>query len=161
MSNPAQPIAGTYHSSEEILAHPRFATARTAFVEAVLGLHEGDAFRNRLLVEAGRQVIFNMIVSLHFRYDEADRTTWPTMRLVKEEMKPFGLLMSPRRIEELVARLIHFGLLEARPSPHDGRVRILTPTAKMMSLDQDWLGLPISAVAGHVPGSRICSGDRA
>jgi hypothetical protein len=38
-----------------------------------------------------------------------------------------------------VARLVQIGYLESRPSTHDGRMRILTPTAKMMSLDQDWL----------------------
>jgi hypothetical protein len=138
MSDPTQPFAGGHHSPDDILGHPRFAAARTAFVEAVLDLYEGDAFLNRLLLEAGRQVTFNMIVSLYFRYDEADRATWPTMRALKEQMTVFGL-SSPRRIDDLVTRLVHFGYLEARPSQRDGRVRILTPTAKMISLDQDWL----------------------
>lgn len=138
MSDPTQPIAGDHHSPEEILAHPRFATARTAFVDAVLGLYEGDAFLNRLLLEAARQVTFNIIVSLYFGYDEADPATWPTMRALKQQMTAFGL-SSPRRIEDLVARLIHSGYLESLMSQRDRRVRILTPTAKMISLDQDWL----------------------
>ena len=134
----SDPFAGTYHSPEEILAHPHFLTARTAYVGAVLDLYEGDAFLNRLLLEAGRQITFNMIVGLHFGHDEADRATWPTMRLLKERMVVFGL-SSPRRIDDLVSRLAHFGFLEQLPSRRDGRVRILTPTAKMISLDQDWL----------------------
>jgi hypothetical protein len=134
----SQPFAGGHHSPDDILAHPRFAAARTAFVEAVLGLYEGDAFLNRLLLEAARQIIFNMIVSLYFRYDEADRATWPTMQALKKQMTVFGL-SSPRRIEDLVARLVQSGYLETLPSQRDGRVRILTPTAKMISLDQDWL----------------------
>src|SRR6202012_5501897 len=138
MPAPTPPFAGGHHSPQSILAHPRFAAARTAFVEAVLGLYEGDAFLNRLLLEAARQITFNMIVSLYFRYDEADRATWPTMRALKQQMTAFGL-SSPRRIEDLVARLVQSGYLETRPSPHDGRVRILTPTAKMIALDQDWL----------------------
>ena len=138
MSESTQPLAGDHHSPEEILAHPRFAAARTAFVDAVLGLYEGDAFLNRLLLEASRQIIFNMIVQLYFGYDEADPATWPTMRALKQQMTTFGL-SSPRRIEDLVARLVHFGYLESVASPHDGRVRILTPTAKMIALDQDWL----------------------
>jgi len=137
MSDPMPPF-GDHRSQEEILAHPRFAAARTAFVDAVLGLYEGDAFLNRLLLEAARQVTFNMIVQLHFGYDEADPATWPTMRALKQQMTAFGL-SSPRRIEDLVARLVHFGYLESLASPHDGRVRILTPTAKMIALDQDWL----------------------
>ena len=138
MSESTQPLAGDHHSPEEILAHPRFAAARTAFVDAVLGLYEGDAFLNRLLLEASRQIIFNMIVQLYFGYDEADPATWPTMRALKQQMTTFGL-SSPRRIEDLVARLVHFGYLKSLASPHDGRVRILTPTAKMIALDQDWL----------------------
>ena len=138
MSHPNPPFAGGHHSPEEILAHPRFAAARTAFVEAVLGLYEGDAFLNRLLLEASRQIIFNMIVQLYFGYNEVDPATWPTMRTLKQQMSAFGL-SSPRRIEDLVARLVHFGYLETRPSQRDRRVRILTPTAKMIALDQDWL----------------------
>jgi hypothetical protein len=139
MPDPDQQVAGViYRSSDEILAHARFATARAAFVDAVLGLYEGDRFLNRLLLEASRQIIFTLIISLHFRHDEADRATWPTMRLLKESMTPFGL-SSPRRIEDLVARLIHTGFLESVSSQQDGRVRILMPTARMMSHDQDWL----------------------
>jgi len=126
------------HSSDEILAHSRFPAARAAFVDAVLGLYEGDAFLNRLLLEAGRMVIFNTIICLHAGYDEADRTTWPTMSLLQEVMTQFGLA-SPRRIEDLVARLIHSGLLESVVSQRDRRFGILTPTARMLSLDRDWL----------------------
>jgi DNA-binding MarR family transcriptional regulator len=138
MSDPTQPFAGGHHSPDDILAHPRFPAARTEFVEAVLGLYEGDAFLNRLLLEAARQITFNMIVSLYFRYDETDRDTWPTMQALKKQMTAFGL-SSPRRIEDLVARLVQSGYLETLISQRDGRVRILTPTAKMISLDQDWL----------------------
>ena len=114
MSDPTPP-AGGHHSPEEILAHPRFAAARTAFVDAVLGLYEGDAFLNRLLLEASRQIIFNMMVQLYFNYDEADPVTWPTMRALKQQMAGFGL-SSPRRIEDLVVRLVHFGYLESLAS---------------------------------------------
>jgi DNA-binding MarR family transcriptional regulator len=138
MSDPTQPFAGGHHSPDDILAHPRFPAARTEFVEAVLGLYEGDAFLNRLLLEAARQITFNMIVSLYFGYDETDRDTWPTMQALKKQMTAFGL-SSPRRIEDLVARLVQSGYLETLISQRDGRVRILTPTAKMISLDQDWL----------------------
>jgi hypothetical protein len=134
----SQSIASTVHSPEEILGHPRFAAARTAFVDAVLAFHEGDQFRTRLLLEAIRQITFNLIVSLHLRYDVTDRTTWPTPRRLKDELKTFGLA-SERRIDALVARFIQLGYVESLPSKLDGRVRMLNPTAKMMSLDRDWL----------------------
>src|SRR3954452_12102721 len=108
MSAPTSSIADTVHTPAEILAHPRFAAARTAFVDAVLALHEGDQFRSRLLVETMRQITFNLIVSLHLRHDPSDRMTWPTPRRLKDELAVFGLA-SPRRIDALVARLVQLG----------------------------------------------------
>jgi DNA-binding MarR family transcriptional regulator len=134
----SQSVASTVHTPEQILAHPRFAAARAAFVDAVLALHEGDRFTTRLLLEAIRQVTFNLIVSLHLRYDVTDRTTWPTPRRLKDELRTFGLA-SERRIDALVARFIQLGYVESLASKHDGRVRMLTPTDKMMSLDREWL----------------------
>ena len=128
----------SFRSPDEILAHPRFAAARAAFVDAVLAFHEGDPFSSRLLVEAMRQVTFNLIVSLHLRYDASDRTTWPTPRRLKDELAIFGLA-SGRRVDALVARLVHHGYVESRPAEQDGRMRILSPTDKMMALDRDWL----------------------
>jgi DNA-binding MarR family transcriptional regulator len=165
MSTPSPSIAGPVHSPEEILAHPRFAAARAAFVEAVLAAHEGDHFRSRLLVEAMRQVTFNVIISLHLRYDPTDRTTSPTPRRLKDELAMFGLA-STRRIDALVSRFIQLGYVESHPSEHDGRMRLLTPTAKMMALDREWLAyhyVPLHVmfpdsylepIAGHVAFQR-------
>src|SRR5580693_7739170 len=103
MSGFPQSLAGiSYHSSDDILAHPRFAAARTVFVDRTLALYEDEPFLNRLLVEAGRLIIATAILCLHVRYDETDRSTWPTVRLLKESMAPFAH-SSPRRIEDLVA----------------------------------------------------------
>jgi DNA-binding MarR family transcriptional regulator len=85
-----------------------------------------------------RQVTFNMIVCLHLRHEVTDRMTWLTPRRLKDELRTFGLA-SERRVDALVARLVQLGYVESHPSEHDGRVRILNPSAKMMSLDRDWL----------------------
>src|ERR1700680_3089312 len=139
MHDPDPPVADLrYRSSDEILAHPLFVPARAAFVDAVLALYEGDPFLTRLLLEAGRYVTFGNIMCLHARYDETDRSTWPTMSRLKEAMAQFGL-SSSRRIEALVARLVDSGFLEMVTSKQDGRVRILTPTERMFAQDQDWL----------------------
>jgi hypothetical protein len=139
MPSPEDPLADiVYHSTQDILGHPRFLTARSAYVDAVLKLYEGDTFLTRLVLEAARTVIFAIIISLDARYDEADRATWPTISLLKQQMTQFGLA-SPRRIEDLVARLIHTGFLESRPAKQDGRVRLLRPADKMLKTDQDWL----------------------
>ena len=138
MSAPSLSLPSTVHSPEAILAQPRFAAARAAFVDAVLALHEGDQFSSRLLAETMRQITFNLIVTLHLRHDASDRSTWPTPRRLKDELRPFGLA-SDRRIDALVSRLVQRGYVESRLSEEDGRVRLLTPTGKMMSLDREWL----------------------
>jgi hypothetical protein len=145
-----------YRSSEEILTHPCFVPARNAFVDAVLALYAGDPFLTRLILEAGRFVTFANIMCLHARYDEADRLTWPTIGRLNESMLQFGL-SSPRRVEALVARLVHSGFLEMVPSRQDRRVRILTPTQRMIDHDLDWLAahyLPLHILfpdAGFAP----------
>lgn len=137
MSDPHLKHLPAHHSAGEILSHPRYPTAREAFVEAILALYEHDPASNRL-VEAGRGVLFIVIMCLHARYDQADRTTWPTLRLVTQSTVLHNV-SSPRRIHSLITQFIGAGYIEARLSPRDGRVRILTPTAKMLQEDQDWL----------------------
>jgi DNA-binding MarR family transcriptional regulator len=127
-----------HHSAEEILAHPRFQLARDAMLQAMLSLYEHNPFLNRLLLEVGRNVLFVVVMCLHARHDEADRDTWPTLQLVKDSMAAFGLA-SPRRVADLVSRLIKTRYLVQQVSPHDRRVRILVPTPRMIAQDQDWL----------------------
>ena len=127
-----------YHSAQEILAHPRFSAARLEFVRGYLGLYEHNPFLNRLLLEVGRNILFVVIMCLHARYDEDDRATWPTLRLVTQETTAQGVA-SARRIPGLVERLVETGYLESRPSPRDRRIRIIAPTATMMAEDRDWL----------------------
>lgn len=133
-----------FHSSEEILADPRFPHACDEFVKAMLALYEHKPFLNRLLLEASRTVLMAIIMCLYARYDEADRATWPTLRLVADSMMEHGLA-SPSRVHDLVSRLVKIGYLEQCPAPRDRRVRILTPTDKMIAQDQDFL------VSHHLP----------
>jgi hypothetical protein len=150
-----------YRSVGEILSHPRFPGARDGFVKAFLALYEHEPAVNRL-VEAGRGVLFLVIMCLHARHDEADRATWPTLRLLTQSMMPHNV-SSPRRIHSLVAQFIDSGYIEARLSPHDRRVRILTPTAKLMEHDQDWLVaqyLPLQILFPKPGYARIMERDR-
>lgn len=152
-----------HYSREEILAHPRFAEARNALLDAMLALYEHEPFLNRLLLEAGRNVMFNVIMCLHARYDESDPATWPTLSLLKQEMARFGL-GSPRRIADLVSRLVKTGYLEQRPLARDRRIRILTPTEKMIAQDQDWLVshyVPLQALYPDPGYGLIMQRDRA
>jgi hypothetical protein len=125
-------------SIEEILAHPRFPAARTKMVREMLGLYEHSVFLNRLLLEVGRNLVFVVIMCLDARYDENDRQTWPTLRAVTRAMATFNLA-SPRRVADLVSRLIKTSYLKQIHAAKDRRVRILRPTQKMIAQDQDWL----------------------
>jgi DNA-binding MarR family transcriptional regulator len=133
-----------FHSSDEILAHPRFPFARDEFVKAMLALYEHKPFLNRLLLEASRTVLLSIIMCLHARHDATDRTTWPTLRLVSDSMAEHQLA-SASRVQDLVSGLVKAGYLDRQTAPQDRRVHILTPTAKMIAQDQDFL------VSHHLP----------
>ena len=133
-----------YHPAEVILAHPRFPFARDEFVKVMLALYEHKPVLNRLLLEASRTVLVSVIMCLYARYDEADRATWPTLRLVADSMAEHQIA-SASRVQDLVSRLVKAGYLEQHAAPRDGRVRILTPTEKMIAQDQDFL------VSHHLP----------
>lgn len=128
----------SHHLPEAILAHPGFHAARRLYVQGVLGLYEHNPFLNRLLIETGRSVVFFNILALHAAYDPDDRATWPTISLLKETVRPFGV-SSARRIHDIVARLVQTGYVQSVPSPSDRRARMLTATAKMLVHDLDWL----------------------
>lgn len=138
MAEAYQASLPAYHSANEILSHPRFPIARDEFVKAMLALYEHKPVLNRLLLEASRTVLMSVIMCLYARYDEADRATWPTLRLVADSMAEHRLA-SPSRVHDLVSRLVKSGYLEQRAAPQDRRVRILTPTKKMIAQDQDFL----------------------
>jgi DNA-binding MarR family transcriptional regulator len=144
MSDVAPGTLPAFHSSQEILTHPRFLFARDEFVKSILALYEHKPFLNRLLLEASRAVLPAVIMCLYARHDEADRATWPTLRLVTDTMAAYRLA-SASRVEDLVSRLVKTGYLEQRVAPQDRRVRILVPTEKLIAQDQDFL------VSHHLP----------
>jgi hypothetical protein len=127
-----------HHSPEAILAHPRFPAARRLYNAGILALYEHNPFLNRLLIETGRSIVFFNVLALHAAYDPSARSTWPTIGLLKETVGPFGV-SSARRIHDIVARLIETGYVKAIPAASDRRLRILTPTEKMLAHDLDWL----------------------
>jgi hypothetical protein len=128
----------TYRSSQAILVHPHFARARSTYLRAMLSLYGDDAFLNKLLLEAARQVVFGALICLLAAWDEADHATWPTLANLKRTLRPFGQ-SSDRKIEQLVSRLISVGFLTQKLSDIDGRVRLLIPTDAMLRHDEEWL----------------------
>ncbi|WP_157215856.1 hypothetical protein [Flavisphingomonas formosensis] len=152
-----------YITAETIRAHPRFAEARSLYLQNLLTLYGDDPFLNKLLLEAARTVVFGGIICLVAAQDPADRTTWPTLANVKRLLEPFRM-SSPRRIEQIVSRLIAVGYVVQRSAPNDARVRLLAPTMPMLRHDQDWLAAYYQPLALLYPGAlyeRPLARDRA
>jgi hypothetical protein len=109
---------------DEILSHPRFPAAREGFVKAILALYEYKPAINRL-VEAGRGVLFLTIMCLHARYDEADRATWPTLRLVADALAEHRARQrQPRLRHALAADQVRLGGTAAGTAGSTGRAAV-------------------------------------
>jgi DNA-binding MarR family transcriptional regulator len=128
----------THHTPEEILSHPNFAAARTAYIEGLLGLYENNPPMNRLLIEVMRSLVFFTTLVICADYDASDRATWPTVGLLKQTLEPYGLSTS-RRVDRLISQFVDAGYLTLSATPADRRVRILAPAEKMIAHDLDWL----------------------
>lgn len=142
--------ATVFYSPEEILAHPAFTEARRVWVDGMLGLYENNSFLTRLLAVTQRSAVFFNTLVLAAAHDPDDRSTWPTISLLQETMVPYRV-SSRRSIEAIVARLVETGYVSRQPVAIDHRVRLLTPTEKMIAHDLDWLKVYFSPLAVMFP----------
>lgn len=126
------------HSFEEILNHPLLPQARRAYLQSFLDVYEGDPFLIRLLLQAGRFLVFHCAMVLESSHDLARRETWFTVAALKQQLAIFGYV-SARQVDHLLARLQEVGFIEQRRAPGDGRVRLLATTDKLRSHHADWL----------------------
>jgi DNA-binding MarR family transcriptional regulator len=127
-------------TAEEILAHPRFAEARRAHIDALVGLFAGDRFVTRLMNDAGTIVLRGLLVGFHAAYDENDRSTWATPGQVRKHIVDRGLA-SARRVDDMIARFRQARYISSVVSPADNRVRILKPTERLITHDRDHLAV--------------------
>jgi len=127
-----------YLPREKILKHPHFPQARDRFLGAVVDLYGKDVFLNKLLMEAARSVIFCVMMVLSSAYNQDVPSTWPTLANLKRLTAPFNQ-SSPRRIEQVVQRLIAVRFLSQEATPLDARLRFLVPTEIFIRHDHDWL----------------------
>jgi hypothetical protein len=123
---------------DDIVEHPRLAEARKAYLAHFLNLYGGDPFVVRLLIEAGRFLVYHVAIVLDAAQDPTRRETWLTIGLLKRALATYGVASS-RHIDEIIARLCAVGFMEQRPSDQDRRVRLLLLTEKMRAHDRDWL----------------------
>src|SRR3546814_9715155 len=97
------PASGTpFRPARHILAHPRFATARNAYIGQLSALYSGKPFLSHMMGEAVRAVMFGLIICLHVNYRPDDRSSQPTLAKLKRTLQAYGLT-SPRRVEALIA----------------------------------------------------------
>ena len=127
-------------TAEEILAHPRFAEARRAHIDALVALFAGDRFVTRLMNDAGTIVLRGLLVGFHAAYDENDRSTWATPGQVRKHIVDRGLA-SARRVDDMIARFRQARYISSVVSPADNRVRILKPTERLITHDRDHLAV--------------------
>jgi len=124
--------------SAMIRAHPRFAEVRNAYVNAGLKLYENEPALNKLMLEAGRMLLFGVVLCLAAAHDDADRTSWATVTRLQNSLAAFGVA-SPRQVELIVARLVQAGFLRLEAAPADRRARLVMPTQALLDHDLDWL----------------------
>ena len=128
-----------FHTAERLRVHPRFSEAVDCLVDQLATLYINDR-RLRGLIEYDRAVCFMLIVCLDAvqRIDRPD--TWLTLARL-ESILPVTRIEGGRRITELVTEMRRDGFLRAMPAPHDGRVRLLIATEKMLAADREWLAV--------------------
>ncbi len=151
------------YSVEEILAHPKLEAARTAYIDAVLAVYGANPAAIELMLDAGRILVFGIIMCLWGAYRQDDRTTWPTVSRVKSALAPYGVA-SPRQIDHLVGRLVQTGYVEVVEAPRDNRLRLVLPTTQMILHDRLWLRahyIPLSRLFGQAAYARPMALDAA
>jgi hypothetical protein len=127
-------------TAEDILAHPRFTAARRAHIDALVALFAGDRFVTRMMTDAGVITLRALLTGFHAAYDENDRATWATPGQLQKLIVQRGLA-SARRLDDLMARFRHAGYVRSIVPPSDNRIRILTPTDRLLAHDRDHLAV--------------------
>lgn len=127
-----------YRPAAQILAHPSFYQARVVYFQKLDQIYGDNPFLNKLMMQAGRMVLFFLTICLDAGFREDDRTTWASLANIKRILRPMALA-SDGHVSQLVHRLVQVGFLSVRPCPADARVRLLSPTPAMLAHDQDWL----------------------
>jgi hypothetical protein len=135
---------------EDIVRDPNLPAARKTYLDGLLAVYGDHPFLVRLLIEAGRLSIFQMIATLEAAQDPARRETWLTVGRLKEKMLAYGL-GSGRHVDDLIGRLCAVGFLALRPSERDRRIRILTAAETLWAHHRDWLAAHFAPLAVLYP----------
>src|SRR5258708_3521907 len=122
-------------TADEILAHPRFAEARRAHIDDLVGLFAGDRFVTRMMADAGVITLRGFLAGLHAAYDGTGRTTGARPGQWQKLIVERGFA-GARRLDDLMARFRQAGYIVSVVSPVDNRIRILRPTERLLAHDR-------------------------
>jgi hypothetical protein len=146
-------IASTTYSDislEDVLAHPRFALSRNAYMKVVTNYGRADPIMRQLLHEMGRTVLFNVILGHHARHEADPGHPILTVGTLRDIYLPFGLA-SPRTFDQTLARMRAIGLVQQVASEGDKRRKVVLPTDKMIREDLVWLAEQMTPLAVLYP----------
>lgn len=138
-------------TTNDILNHPRFSSARRAHIDALVTFMAGDRLVGRLMRDVTAIFTRAMIVGFHAAYDPDDRSTWATPGQIRAEVVERGLA-SARRVDDVLARFRQAKLLTSVLPSADNRVRILRPTQQLIAYDRDHLAIYHRVLLALYPG---------
>jgi DNA-binding MarR family transcriptional regulator len=150
-------------SFEQLSTHPRIAEARYAYLARFLEVYGDDPFLVRLLLEAGRFLVFHCAAVLEAAQDLSRRETWFTVAALKQQLAMFGYA-SARQTDHLLARLCEVGFMTRSRSPDDKRVQLLATTEKLKSHHTEWLAahyVPLAQLYPEHDYAPVLTRDRA
>ncbi len=91
-----------------------------------------------MMADAGAILMRGFLVGLHLSFDADDPATWATPSNLHRALAGRGLI-SPRRVDDMLARLRAAGRVATTAAPSDRRISLLVPSADLIRHDREHL----------------------
>jgi hypothetical protein len=118
--------------------HPAFPRVRNATIARLVALFQGDYLLNRLLLEEGRFISFQYLLSYGAGQTTDNRESWLTLGRL-QSLLSFSRIVSRNRIESLVGMFERYAFIEKRRVEDDLRISLLVPASRMWMADAGFL----------------------
>lgn len=135
---PAARTAGAALDRAALETHPAFRQVRDATISRLVALFQGDYLLNRLLLEEGRFIAFQYLLSHGARQTMDDRDSWLTLGRLQTILSS-SRIMSRNRVEALVGTFERYAFIEKRRVEDDLRISLLMPANRMWMADAGFL----------------------
>jgi len=131
--------------------HAAFRQVRDATVARLVALFQGDYLLNRLLLEEGRFIAFQYLLSHGARQTMDDRDSWLTLGRLQAILSS-ARIMSRNRVEALVGTFERYAFIEKRRVEDDLRISLLMPANRMWMADAGFLKAQLEPLLGFDDG---------